>query len=190
MTEFMFVRVTIAIILGLGVTEILRNIAGQIRRKSHIEVYPLQVFASLILLFFIIVWLWGFSGSSAVTWTFPVFILKVLPAIALALSAQIIVLDFDSSKSPKEQYFKNSRVVYLILASAPLYELIFTAVTLKYLSIAVETLKMLIIFRLAGAGVVASLAFIKKPAYHWVVLLGLCIAVIETTTAVLFKLKF
>ena len=190
MIEFMYVRVTIAIILGLGMTEILRNIAGQIRRKSHIEFYPLQIVASLMLLFFIIVWLWGFSGSSAVTWTFPVFILKVLPAIALVLSAQIIGLDFDSTKSPKEQYFKNSRVVYLILSSAPLYEVIFTAVTVKYLSIGLETLKMLTIFRLVGAGAVASLAFIKKPAYHWVVLIGLFIAVIETTSAVLFKLKF
>ena len=50
--------------------------------------------------------------------------------------------------------------------------------------------ELFIIFRLVGAGAVASLAFIKKPAYHWVVLIGLFIAVIETTSAVLFKLKF
>jgi hypothetical protein len=85
MTEFRFVQITLVIILGFGMTEILRNISGQIRRRKEIEVYPLQIFVSCSLLFFILLWIWSFSQSVHVTWTLPVFFLQVLPTIALTL---------------------------------------------------------------------------------------------------------
>jgi len=116
------------IILGLGLTEILRNIGGQIRIRSKIKVYPLQIFASCLLIFFILMWLWGFSKSIEVTWTLPVFLIQVLPAIAFALSAQILGLDFNSTRSAEQQYFGNCRAIYLILASIPLFGVITTTV--------------------------------------------------------------
>ena len=176
MSQFRFVQITIVIILGLGLTEILRNLGGQIRRRSEIEVYSLQIFASCLLLFFILTWLWSFSLSLEVTWNLPLFLLKVIPTIALAFSAQLIGLDFNSTRSPEQQYFENCRPIYLIFASVPLFEVITTTGTAESLPITPEYLIVLNIFRVVIAGVVASLGFIKKPSYHWSVLICLFIA--------------
>jgi hypothetical protein len=149
---------------GLGLTEILRNIGGQIRRRSKIKVYPLQIFASSLLILFILMWLWGFSKSLEVTWTLPVFLIQVLPTIAFALSAQILGLNFNSKRSAEQQYFENCSAIYLILASIPLSGVIYTTVTAGSLPIAGETLTLLNIIRIIVAGIVASLGFVKKPA--------------------------
>jgi hypothetical protein len=189
LSQFRFVQIVIVIILGLGLTEILRNLGGQIRRRSEIEVYPLQIFASCLLLFFILTLLWAFSLSLEVTWNFPLFLLKVMPTIALAMSAQLIGLDFNSTRSSEQQYFENCRPIYLILASVPLFEVITTTVTAESLPITPEHLIELNIFRVVVAGVMASLGFIKKPAYHWSVLIGSFVVMFGWTSAIIFELK-
>lgn len=189
MSQFRFVQATIIIILGLGLTEILRNLGGQIRRSSKIEVYPLQIFASCLLLFFILTWLWDFSASVEVTWTFPLFLLTAIPTIALAMSADLIGLDFNSTKSSEQQYFEKCKPIYLILASVPLFSVITTIFTAEFLPFTPEYLIMLNIFRVVFAGFVALLGFIKKPAYHWSVLIGIFIAMFWWTVAIMFELK-
>ena len=49
MSEFEFVQVTFAIILGLGVTEILRGVGEQVRARHYLRLYPLQLVASCII---------------------------------------------------------------------------------------------------------------------------------------------
>ena len=188
MSQFRFIQIIIVIILGFGLTDILRNLGGQIRRKSEIEVYPLQIFASCFLLFFILMWLWSFSGLLKVTWNLLLFLLMVIPTIAIALSAQLIGLDFNSTRSSKQQYSENCRSIYLILASAPIFQVIITTISAKSLPITAEYLTALDTLRLVAAGFVASLGFIKKPAYHWSVLIGLFIAIFASTSAIIFEL--
>jgi hypothetical protein len=171
LSEFEFVQVTVAIILGLGITELLRNIGEQIRRRSSIEVYSLQVAASCVLVLVILRYLWTFWSNLEVFWNLPLFLLTVSPSIALALSAQVIKVDCDSDASPKEQYFKNSIAIYLFWATAPLCQLIFDVV-LDY------TFTSDYVVRLLVVGLLASVGFIKKPAYHWIVLSGLFIGLI------------
>lgn len=190
MTEYRFVQIIIVVILGLGLTEILRNLGGQVRRRSRIEVYPLQVFASGFLLFSILMWHWSFSQKLEVTWTLPIFILKVIPTIALALGAQVIGIDFDSSKSAKQQYFENCGLLYFILASAPIIAVFTTKFTYESLLTTGGTLTVYNILRLVTAGVLVSLAFIKKPSYHWIALIFSFALVTGSTSVVLFKLKF
>lgn len=190
MSAFRFVQITVVVILGLGLTEILRNLGGQIRRRSEIEVYPLQIVASCSLLFFILMFLWGFSAYIEVNWNLLLFLLKVIPSIALALSAQLIGLDFNSTRSSEQQYFENCRSTYLILASVPLFGVITTTVTAESLPISGENLIVMNIFRFVVAGVVASLSFIKKPGYHWSVIIGLLIVVLGWMSAIIFELKF
>ena len=123
------------------------------------------------------------------TWNLLLFLLTVIPTIAVALSAQLIGLDFNSTRSSEQQYFENCRSIYLILASVPLFEVITTTVTAKSLPITVEYLIVLNIIRVVLAGVVASLGFIKKPVYHWSVLIGLIIVMFGSTSAIIFELK-
>jgi len=190
MTEFRFVQITLVIILGFGVTEILRNIGGQIRRRKEIEVYPLQIVVSCSLLFFILLWLWSFSQSIDVTWTLPIFLLQVLPTIALALSAQIIGMDFNSTKSSKQQYFDNCTATYLILAIVPLLSVFTTTTNSEYMPFTRNHLMLINIGRFVVTGITASLGFIKKPLYHWSVVIGLLIINFGSALTFIFRLKF
>ena len=189
MTEFRYVQTTLIIILGLGVTEILRNIGNQIRRRTEIEVYPLQLVVSWSILLFILMWLWNFSQSIDVKWTLPVFLLQMLSPIALALSAQIVGLDFNSKKSPEEQYFDNCTAIYLILAIVPLVAVFTTMTNLDYMSINRDSLMLINVGRLVQSGFIASLGFIKKPLYHWSVVIGLLIVFFGSELTFVFELK-
>jgi hypothetical protein len=77
----------------------------------------------------------------------------------------------------------------LILASVPLFEVITTTATAESLSITPEYLIGLNIFRVIVAGAVTSLGFIKKPAYHWSLLIGLLIVMFGSTSAIIFELE-
>jgi hypothetical protein len=77
----------------------------------------------------------------------------------------------------------------LILASAPIFQVIITTISAKSLPITAEYITALDTLRLVAAGFVASLGFIKKPAYHWSVLIGLFIAIFASTSAIIFELK-
>ena len=120
MTQFEFVQVTVAIILGLGLTDILRSLGEQFRSRSEIEVAWLQVGASCLLLLVILIYLWGFWVALEVTWTLPLFMMQVASAIALALSAQFIKVDLSSGKALEAQYFDNGVGTFTLWAMAPL----------------------------------------------------------------------
>ena len=171
LSEFEFVHVTVAIILGLGVTELLRNIGEQIRRRSEIQVYALQVASCCLLVLVILRYLWNFWSNLDVSWNLPLFLLIVSPTIALALSAQVLRVDCDSTMSIEEQYFGNCRATYLFWASAPLCAFVFDALSNYEFSL-FEVIRFLVI------GFLASLGFIKKPIYHWIVLSLLFISLI------------
>ena len=181
MSEFEFVQVTVAIILGLGITELLRNIGEQIRRRSKIHLYSLQVAASCLLVFVILRYLWLFWSNLDVSWNLPLFLLTVSPAIALALSAQVIRVDWDSDTQPKEQYFENSTATYLFWAAAPLSQLVFDVVS-GYVFTEKDVTRLFVI------GFLASLGFIKKPTYHWIVLSGLFISLVAGMSQAQFTL--
>ena len=190
MSEFRFVQTALIVILGLGVTEILRNIGNQISRRAKLEIYPLQIFVSCSILLFILMWLWNFSQSIDVRWTLPVFLLQMIAPIALALSAQIVGLDFSSKKSPEEQYFDNCTAIYLILAIVPLVAVFTTMTNLDYMPIKRDSLILINVGRLVESGFIASLGFIKKPVYHWSVVVGLLIVFFDSELKIVFELNF
>jgi hypothetical protein len=182
MSEFEFVQVTVAIILGLGITELLRNIGGQIRRRSQIQVYMLQIAASCLLVFVILRYLWSFWSTLEVSWNLPLFLLTVSPAIALALAAQVIGVHRDTDSSPQEQYFENCRATYLFWAAAPLFQVLFDFAS-------GHTFTPSEVFRLLLVGLIASLGFVKKPSYHRIVLSILFISLVVGMPLTQFALK-
>ena len=182
MSEFEFVQVTIAIILGLGITAILRNIGEQIRRRSEIQMYSLQLASCCLLILVILRYLWTFWSTLEVSWNLPLFLLAVSSPIALALSAQVISVDCDSTMSPEHQYFENCRATYLFWASAPLFGVFFDAVS------GIENSLLNVGFRFLVIVLLGSLAFTKRPSYHWFVLLFLFITLVGGMSRTQFAL--
>jgi hypothetical protein len=180
----------IVVILGLGLTVILANLGGQIRKRSSIQIYPLQIFACCFLLLTIVMWHWSFSRTQNVNWTLPLFILNVIPAVALALGAQVISIDINSSKSPQQQYFENCGYIYTILASVPVITVITETFVPESLTISTEILARSNILRLSAGCIMASLAIIRKPTYHWFSLMLLYILVTCSTSVAIFNLNF
>lgn len=186
LTQFEFVQVTVAIILGLGLTDILRNLGEQFRARREIEVAWLQIGASGLLLLIILIYLWSFWLASRVTWTLPLFMLQVASAIALALSAQFIKVDLSSAKALEAQYFDNARVTFILWATAPLFVLLF--------SIAAGIASATDLGRVVAAVLLISLGLIKHRTYHKVVLGSLLLLALVFTTVIgpvvgLFELR-
>ncbi len=182
MSEFEFVQVTIAIILGLGITAILRNIGEQIRRRSEIQMYSLQLASSCLLVIVILRYLWAFWSTLEVSWNLPLFLLVVSSPIALALSAQVISVDCDSAKSPEQQYFENCRATYLFWASAPLFGIFFDSVSGNAYTLLDASARLIVV------ALLSSLAFTKKPSYHWFALLFLLIGLVLGMSSSQFEL--
>lgn len=156
---------TVAIILGLGLTDILRSLGEQFRARDEIEVAWLQVGASCLLLVIILSYLWGFWLASDVTWTLPLFLLQTASAIALALSAQFLKVNLSSTKSLEAQYFDNGTATYIVWAMGPVFSLLF--------AIAAGIAGAIDFSRIVPATLLISLGLIKNRTYHAVVLISL-----------------
>ena len=170
-----------AIILGLGITQTLQNIGEQIRRRSEIEIYPLHIAASCLLLLFTLVWLWLFWGTAEISWNLPMFLLQLIPAVFLALCAQVIRIDLDAENSPKEQYFENCKAAYLIWISALAVHFI-SSVILQNIVPLIEILRLIVI------GSLIWLTMTRNPVVHWCVITGLSISVVGGAAYSLFEL--
>lgn len=182
MTQFEFVQVTVAIILGLGLTDILRGLGEQYRYRHEIEISRLQVGASFLLLFIILIYLWSFWLASDVIWNLPRFLIQVVSAIALALSAQFIKIDLSSGKTPEAQYFDNSTATFLSWAVAPLFAFFF--------AIAVGDMSSVELGRLVAVALLVSLGIVSNPTYHAVMLTVLfLLSVFAGPVVILFELQ-
>ncbi len=182
MAAFEFVQVIIAIVLGLGLTDVLRNLGEQIRRRDEIEICSLQVMASCLLLVVLLFYLWSLWSASDVAWTLPLFVLKVLPAVALALAAQVIKVDCDSTKAIEDQYFENCTATFSIWAMAPLFDTVFM------LASGVDFATEFAVIRIGIVALLLSLGFVKRPNYHKVVFGVLLVSVVVGTPLTQFEL--
>ena len=186
LNQFEFVQVTVAIILGLGLTDILRNLGEQFRARREIEVSWLQIGASCLLLFVILIYLWSFWLGSGITWTFPLFMLQVASAIALALSPQFIKVDVSSAETLEDQYFANARATYIVWATGPVFALVF--------ALAADIAGTVDVGRIVAAALLISLGLVKHRGYHRVVLTTLLLLAIVFVTVIgpgigLFELR-
>ncbi len=171
MSQFEFVQVTVAIILGLGVTEILRNLGEQIRHRHVLNICPEQIMASALLLCVTLIYLWSFWSNEAVTWTIVLFAVQAASAISLALAAQLIRIDCASEQTPAEQYYSNSVATYIAWASAPGFAMLFILLSRTDLE-SVDYVRLMII------PLLLTLGFVHKPLLHRSVILFLLVTVV------------
>lgn len=115
------------------------------------------------------------------------------PALALQQNSRYQTpekLPLCEKKSPEEQYFDNCTAIYLILAIVPLVVVFTTLTNLDHMSINRDSLMLINVGRLVQSGFIASLGFIKKPLYHWSVVIGLLIVFFGSELTFVFELKF
>jgi hypothetical protein len=173
MSEYRFVMITVALILGLGLSQLVRNVGQQIRNRSEIEFYPLQVFASCLIFCLMLMWIWVFSILIDAEWSLTTYLFATMSAVALAFCAELVSYDPDSEKSARQQYFESCKPLYLMMGLVLIFAVLNSVANVRYLNISEGSLWLLNGVRVGLTGLVVSLAFVRKPGYHWIALSGL-----------------
>ena len=108
-----------SIIVGMGLTELLSGIADSMTRRNKREFSWIHLLLSFALLFGIVkTWweLWDFHTTAE--WTFPNLLLMLSPSIILYLVARILNPGREFKSSVEEYYFKNARLIWILVAIA------------------------------------------------------------------------
>jgi hypothetical protein len=172
----------VAIILGLGLTDILRNIGEQVRRRHESQLSTVQLLASILLLQVILTYLWQFWAAAEVIWTLPLFLLQTAAAVALALCAQFIRVDTTSARSAEAQYWENCALIYASWAAAPLLSWVFLEAAAANIDSSLN------VSRFPVIALLGSLALFRRKYYHLAVLALLLAILVFGNVAFFFEL--
>ncbi len=187
MSEFEFVQITFAIILGLGVTSVLASIADQLKYRRTKSLYPLQLFAQSVLLLLLFIQLWGFWAARDLEWSIGLFLFHALPPLCFAISAYSSRVDLSaSSPTVEEQYFSNKSVVYGFWAMASAFGILLTFFYMRVLDASITEALPLLLLRLTGFLMLMVLLFSRRIPLQWLALLVLMLL----STSILFSFFF
>ena len=175
MSEFEFVLVTIAIVAGFAISEILAGWSRPLLARGDAGYSRLRFLASLFLLFLTLRYIWMLWGVRSGEWHFVYFLLVLVPMLLIALAAYVISMPAEAPElDSTEIYFARARPFFLLLVgvmiSWTLYEWANIAVIQK--AYAAETNWTALGGRAVGVPAFLWLAFAKRRRHHWVVLAG------------------
>lgn len=106
MDLYSHVRVLFSIVLGLGVSQLLRGVARIVQHPREFRVYWVHLLWALFLFFYLIhFWWWEFRLRSVERWTFPLYFYVALYAILLYLLCTLLFPDDMSDYEGFEGYF-------------------------------------------------------------------------------------
>ncbi len=191
MSEFEFVLVSFAIVIGFGISEILDGWGGQIRARRRVRPYPLQIASSAYILWFCLQYLWILWVGRDAEWTFFLYITMAIPALAIALAAHIIKIDTSIDAEPaRDQYFYNSGPAYAVLVLFPAIALLMSFTTDLRSSIPnPPSLLVASIARSAVVGLLASMAWSRSEQFHWIALFLVWLIALGFVLRVAFRLS-
>jgi hypothetical protein len=167
MTIFEFVLTPLALIIGFGITEILKGWGERVHHRNRSKSHVLQIASSSMILFFSLVYLWVMWLIRDIVWTFPLFLLIAIPGYAVALAAYINRVDCSADAPPiLDQYFHNSRPLYGMLTLF-LLSLITLSLLTGVATHAMNSLDVIAVtLQLSLLGVLVFLAWSKKLQHH------------------------
>lgn len=120
MSGFEFVLVLYAIIVGLGISDILAGWGEQIRARHRMSAFPLQIALSFMLMAYGITYLWAMWTFRDTVWTFNLYAAFAIIPLAISLASRVVRLDTSVGARPaREQYLQNSRPVFLLISTVP-----------------------------------------------------------------------
>ncbi len=172
MSQFEFVLVVVAIVAGFSISTTLAGWGRHLLSTPEERPSSLQYFASLVLLFQTIRYVWVLWDFRAMDWLFSSFFLALLPMLVIALSAHVISIPGDRAQAPLELYFSRARLFFTLQA---LVLATWTAFDLSHLSLIRETVSERFLpgfFAIRATGIVAFLwlAYSRRTSHHWIVL--------------------
>ncbi len=131
MDRFNFLMVLMSIIVGLGITEILINVARQIKlRKSSKPFWVHSGVVALLFLAFLQVWWESWQLRVVNEWAFPHLLLMLATPVGLFLISHLIFPEDFEDADFEEYYFENSRLLWpaaavTVLSALSFYPIIF-----------------------------------------------------------------
>jgi len=175
LSEFEFVLVTIAIVAGFAISEILAGWSRPMLARGNAGYSSLRFFASLFLLFLTLRYIWGLWGVRSSEWHFVLFVLAIAPILLIALAAYVISMPAEAPElDSTEIYFARARPFFLLLVgvmiSWTLYE--WANLTIIQKAFTAEANSTALASRGVGVPAFLWLAFTKRRRHHWVVLVG------------------
>ncbi|RZA28632.1 MAG: hypothetical protein EOP02_06840 [Proteobacteria bacterium] len=105
-SEYLHVRVLLGMIVGLGLTHLLQNLALMIERPRHKQVYWVHLVWSLsVFLYLLSFWWWEFRLAHLQAWNFNLYLFVTLYALLLYLLCAIVFPKDVSDYADWETYF-------------------------------------------------------------------------------------
>ena len=115
MDRFSFVMVLLSIIVGLGVTELLRNFARQIQDRTKIKHYWVHtLLAILVFVALLQQWWESWDQRFVEAWTFPILLLMLGGPIGLYIISHLLFPKDIEGVDFKAFYYEKRRVNYFI----------------------------------------------------------------------------
>jgi len=116
--RFSFVMVLLSIIIGLGVTELLTNVARQIQIRSKVKFYWLHaVLVALVFIALLQQWWESWDQRFVETWSFPILLLMLGGPVGLYIISHLLFPQDMEDTDFEEFYFESPRITYLIAAA-------------------------------------------------------------------------
>jgi len=121
MDMYLHVRVVFAMIVGLGVTHLLRGIARIVEHPGKNKAYWVHlVWVFFLFLYLIHFWWWEFRLESVPQWTFPLYLFVAVYAVLLYLLCAPLFPEQMSDYDRFDSYF-DSRRKWMFAALAALF---------------------------------------------------------------------
>ena len=117
MDRFEFLMVLMSIIIGLGLSELLTNVARQIRARKTSR--PFWVHSGVVILMFLAflqIWWEAWDLRVIEVWTFPALLMMLAAPAGLFVISHVMYPDVIEDADLEDYYFRNSRVLWSIAA--------------------------------------------------------------------------
>lgn len=120
MSVFEYLGVILSVIMGLGVTHILAGLSKTIHHRKTVRTYWVQALWALNVLIYIVTIWWGmFWWSGQQEWAYFQFLLLIVYAILLFLSASLIFpWDFSDNFDFEAHFYETRPWFFAVLAAA------------------------------------------------------------------------
>lgn len=107
---YLHVRVLLGMIVGLGLTHLLRQVARIIEHPGDKRVYPVHLlWVFSVFLFLLHFWWWEFRLSGIAAWTFNLYLFVALYALLLYLLCVFVLPDSLHGYADYRDYFHSRR---------------------------------------------------------------------------------
>jgi len=162
MSLFEFIMVLLSMIIGLGVAEVLTGLArALLHRRLSIHSWHLLLLAAIVFVTLVQVWWESWTLHDVPEWSFPQLLLFLVNPILLYVLSHLLFPEIGSTKSLRDHYFENHRLLFGVVFATALSSLLFQPVAFASPIVAVHNLSSLVV--LLGSLV---LAVSSHPRVH------------------------